>query len=209
MGLRPRSAPLCGRRHVRRIHRFLHRYHGPPRSSPSPGEAEQGTGCACSRTDRRVGCKSERTRDLASRDAPPRQEQLAARYEPARYAGAPVLRTPDRQAARGMQEPRGDDRADSRRPVSSRGSRARPFFRVCTQTLNKRLSRDRCVAHQGLVHDDGIGLPPKLVIGETRSLGLQIVTALAKQLEADLALEAERRDGATVRITFRREDRKP
>ncbi len=59
------------------------------------------------------------------------------------------------------------------------------------------------------VHDDGIGLPPNLVIGETRSLGLQIVTALAQQLEADLALEAERRVGTTVRITFRRDDRKP
>jgi len=36
------------------------------------------------------------------------------------------------------------------------------------------------------VRDDGVGLPPGFEIGKSKGLGMRIVTALAKQLAADV-----------------------
>jgi two-component sensor histidine kinase len=50
------------------------------------------------------------------------------------------------------------------------------------------------------VADDGVGLPEKLDIRQTRTLGLQLVTALAQQLGGTVSVD--RAAGTTVRVTF-------
>ena len=50
------------------------------------------------------------------------------------------------------------------------------------------------------VADDGVGLPKGLDYRQTSSLGLQLVTALANQLNGDVELEQE--SGTLFRVTF-------
>ena len=54
--------------------------------------------------------------------------------------------------------------------------------------------------HTILVRDDGIGLPPDLDVHQTESLGLQLVTSLAGQLNATIGLL--RHQGTTFEIRF-------
>jgi PAS domain S-box-containing protein len=51
------------------------------------------------------------------------------------------------------------------------------------------------------VKDDGIGIPDDLNIYETKSLGLQIVSALTNQIHGDLELIKD--NGTEIRITFK------
>jgi two-component system, sensor histidine kinase PdtaS len=50
------------------------------------------------------------------------------------------------------------------------------------------------------VADDGVGLPAGLDVGQTESLGLQLVFILAKQLHA--TVEATSKDGTVFVIAF-------
>lgn len=50
------------------------------------------------------------------------------------------------------------------------------------------------------VSDNGIGLPEEVTIGETKTLGLNLIQALTSQLEG--TLEIERQQGTTFTITF-------
>jgi PAS domain S-box-containing protein len=52
-----------------------------------------------------------------------------------------------------------------------------------------------------IVRDDGIGLPPKVKIGESESMGLQVVEILTDQLEGRIELGPP--PGTEFRITFR------
>jgi two-component sensor histidine kinase len=63
-----------------------------------------------------------------------------------------------------------------------------------------RLTRN--AQQQGVLEigDDGVGLPADLDFRRTESLGLQLVTILAKQLGAEV--ELERAHGTTFRLTF-------
>lgn len=56
------------------------------------------------------------------------------------------------------------------------------------------------------VKDNGVGLPEGLDIYKTNSLGMQIVTALCRQLEAEL--EVNRQGGTEFRVNFRAPDRR-
>ena len=51
-----------------------------------------------------------------------------------------------------------------------------------------------------IVSDDGVGLPSELDFRKTESLGLQLVSALAEQLDA--SIELDRSLGTEFRITF-------
>jgi len=59
--------------------------------------------------------------------------------------------------------------------------------------------RDECVLE---VADNGVGFPQQFKVGQTSSLGLQLVSVLARQLGGDLRLETTA--GARVRIVFPR-----
>lgn len=54
--------------------------------------------------------------------------------------------------------------------------------------------------HTILVRDDGVGIPPELDVHQTESLGLQLVTSLAGQLNATIGLQ--RHQGTTFEIRF-------
>jgi PAS domain S-box-containing protein len=53
------------------------------------------------------------------------------------------------------------------------------------------------------VDDDGVGLPPDVVVDDTETLGLQLVRTLARQLRAELGFE--RANGTHVRFAFSEE----
>ena len=59
--------------------------------------------------------------------------------------------------------------------------------------------RDECVLE---IADNGVGFPQQFKLGQTSSLGLQLVSVLARQLGGDLRLETTA--GARVRIVFPR-----
>ncbi|UCH98094.1 MAG: sensor histidine kinase, partial [Candidatus Aminicenantes bacterium] len=48
--------------------------------------------------------------------------------------------------------------------------------------------------------DNGVGLPPDIDIRETKSLGLQLISLLTRQLKG--TVEIERKQGTTIFITF-------
>ncbi|MCB0479487.1 MAG: XylR N-terminal domain-containing protein [Crocinitomicaceae bacterium] len=50
--------------------------------------------------------------------------------------------------------------------------------------------------------DDGIGLPKDLVIGETNSLGMELIQSLTSQIDGKLILDRDRPKGVCYTITF-------
>jgi len=56
------------------------------------------------------------------------------------------------------------------------------------------------------VGDNGAGFPPDLDFRNTKSLGLQLVAALADQLDASIDLQCQ--DGTTFEIAFREQEYK-
>ncbi|MCB0379625.1 MAG: hypothetical protein KDD24_00110, partial [Flavobacteriales bacterium] len=52
-----------------------------------------------------------------------------------------------------------------------------------------------------IVADNGVGIPKDLNIKETNTLGLQLVTTLVEQIDAELKLETTK--GTTFTITFK------
>lgn len=82
--------------------------------------------------------------------------------------------------------------------VSNSLKHAFPEGRTGEIAINLRLAgTDRYVL---TVQDNGVGCPKDLDLHNSTSLGLQIVTALTKQLEGDIELNRE--DGTTFQITF-------
>lgn len=71
------------------------------------------------------------------------------------------------------------------------------FERGCVRVA-ARVSGKRCSVE---VSDDGIGLPAHLDFETTQSMGLRLVTTLARQLGAELAIERNA-PGTTIRMTF-------
>ena len=67
-------------------------------------------------------------------------------------------------------------------------------------SLSVELRTDGNGLHTILVRDDGIGIPPNLDVHKTESLGLQLVTSLAGQLNATIGLL--RYKGTTFEIRF-------
>lgn len=50
--------------------------------------------------------------------------------------------------------------------------------------------------------DDGIGLPKDMVIGETNSLGMELIQSLSSQIEGELQIDRDREKGVCFRVTF-------
>lgn len=63
-----------------------------------------------------------------------------------------------------------------------------------------RLHSDRIGVLKLTVKDDGIGLPPEVNVKQTKTLGLQLVTLLTRQLRG--SVEVERGEGTVFIITF-------
>ncbi|HMK46201.1 MAG TPA: sensor histidine kinase, partial [Methanocella sp.] len=55
--------------------------------------------------------------------------------------------------------------------------------------------------HRLIVADNGVGMPPEIDITKTQTLGLQLVTLLADQLEGAVSIDSK--GGAKFTITFR------
>ncbi len=53
-----------------------------------------------------------------------------------------------------------------------------------------------------IINDDGIGLPEDLVIGETNSLGMELIQSLSSQMEGELEIDREKEKGVEYRIKF-------
>ena len=52
------------------------------------------------------------------------------------------------------------------------------------------------------ISDNGIGLPKDLVIGETNSLGMELIQSLADQIEGDLTINRDKEKGVEYTVIF-------